>query len=77
MDFDKLDIADNNKTSAGKEGDDFSTQQIYKCANTFGATFVAEIDEPDVLVLSSKDIYIKSKADYIINCKLVHVFISW
>jgi hypothetical protein len=43
MDLKKgLDIAD-NKTSAGKKGDEVSTQRVCKYVNTFDENFLSEI----------------------------------
>jgi hypothetical protein len=71
MNFHRLDIA-SNKTSAGKEGDVISTQCVYKCIDTFHATFLAEIDV--ILASSNKDMYTPNKADFV-NCASSSTFL--
>jgi hypothetical protein len=58
----------------GKEGGTVSTQQVYKCVNTFYATLLAELEELD-LDLVSKDIilYLPDKAEFS-NRKLLQFY---
>jgi hypothetical protein len=70
-----LDIADKN-TSAGKAGDDVSTQRVYKRINAKYSLFLADLDDSELDICS--DIYLPGKADFVnrmIVCQLIHSYI--